>query len=118
MGRDPSLRMAWENERRIVDDVLPLPAGPGLLIRSVQQGQVRWALKVLHADGSVGVYDVPVKRRISLRISRETSVRAGWSCCFGQPPAQESRWDTHAASSDRFPAGLVSGFEGPSMAAH
>jgi hypothetical protein len=60
MGRDPSLRMAWINERRIVDDVLPLPAGPGLLIRSIQQGQVRWALKVLHPDGSVGVYDIPV----------------------------------------------------------
>jgi hypothetical protein len=61
MGRDPSLRMAWINERRIVDDVLPLPAGTGLIIRSIQQGQVRWVLKVLHPDGSVGVYDVPVK---------------------------------------------------------
>jgi hypothetical protein len=61
MGRDPSLRMAWINERRIVDDVLPLPAGPALLIRSVQQGQVVWVLKVLHPDGSVGVYGVPVK---------------------------------------------------------
>lgn len=60
MARDPSLRMAWINERRIVDDVLPLPAGPGLLIRSVQQGQVRWALKVLRPDGRVTVYDVPV----------------------------------------------------------
>jgi hypothetical protein len=61
MGRDPALRMAWINDRRTVDEVLPLPAGPGLLIRSVQQGQVRWMLKVLHPDGSVGVYDVPVK---------------------------------------------------------
>lgn len=61
MGRDPSLRLAWINERRIVDDVLPLPAGTGLLIRSIQQGQVRWVLKVLRPDGGVGVYDVPVK---------------------------------------------------------
>jgi hypothetical protein len=61
MARDPSLRMAWINDRRTVDEVLPLPAGPGLLIRSVQQGQVRWTLKVLHSDGSVEVYDVPVQ---------------------------------------------------------
>jgi len=61
LARDSSSLMAWVNERRTVDDVLPLPAGPGLLIRSVQQGQVRWVLKVLHPDGSVRVYDVPVK---------------------------------------------------------
>jgi hypothetical protein len=60
LARDPSRRMEWVNDRRIVDDVLPLPAGPGLLIRSFQQGQVRWVLKVLHHDGSIGVHDVPV----------------------------------------------------------
>jgi hypothetical protein len=60
MAREVPLRLAWINARRIVDDVLPLPAGPGLLIRSVQQGEVRWTLKVLHADNSVGVYEVPV----------------------------------------------------------
>ena len=60
IGREVPLRLAWINARRIVDDVLPLPAGPGLLIRSVQQGEVRWTLKVLHADNSVSVYDVPV----------------------------------------------------------
>jgi hypothetical protein len=60
MGHDVPRRLAWINQRRIVDDVLPLPAGPGLLIRSVQQGEVRWTLKVLHADNSVGTYDVPV----------------------------------------------------------
>jgi hypothetical protein len=53
-------RLAWVNARRIVDDVLPLPSGPGLLIRSLQQGQVRWTLKVLHPDSSVAIYDVPV----------------------------------------------------------
>jgi hypothetical protein len=60
MRRNVPRRMAWVNDRRIVDDVLPLPAGPGLLVRSVQQGQVRWVLKVLRPDGSVAVYDVPV----------------------------------------------------------
>ena len=43
-----------------MDDVLPLAAGPGLLIRSVQKGEVRWTLKVLHPDGSLSIYDVPV----------------------------------------------------------
>jgi hypothetical protein len=61
LGRDVPRRLAWINDRRTVDDVLPLPAGPGLLVRSVQQGQVRWTLKVLHPDGSLGVYDVPVQ---------------------------------------------------------
>ena len=60
MGHDVPRRLAWINQRRIVDDVLPLPAGPGLLIRSVQKGEVRWTLKVLHPDGKVVVYDVPV----------------------------------------------------------
>lgn len=59
MAREVPLRLAWINARRIVDDVLPLPSGPGLLIRSVQQGQVKWTLKVLHKDGKVSVYDVP-----------------------------------------------------------
>ncbi|HZZ19323.1 MAG TPA: hypothetical protein VFE25_08140 [Opitutaceae bacterium] len=60
LARDFPRRLAWVNERRIVDDVLPLPAGPGLLVRSVQQGQVRWSLKVLRHDGNIAVYDVPV----------------------------------------------------------
>ncbi len=60
MARDVPLRLAWINQRRIVDDVLPLPAGPGLLVRSVQQGELRWTLKVLHPDGKVSVYAVPV----------------------------------------------------------
>jgi hypothetical protein len=60
MARDVPSRLAWINERRIVDDVLPLAAGPGLLIRSVKKGEVGWVLKVLHADGSLGIYDVPV----------------------------------------------------------
>lgn len=66
LARDFPRRVAWVNERRVVDDVLPLPAGPGLLIRSIQQGRVRWVLKVLRHDGSVAVYDVPVHAQTSL----------------------------------------------------
>jgi hypothetical protein len=61
MGRDVPFRLGWVNERRVVDEVLPLPMGPGLLIRSIQQGQVRWVLKVLHSDGSVEVHELPVR---------------------------------------------------------
>jgi hypothetical protein len=60
MLRDFRSRGPWINARHIVDDILPLPAGPGLLIRSFQQGQVRWALKVLHPDGSIASYDLPI----------------------------------------------------------
>ncbi|HZZ19322.1 MAG TPA: hypothetical protein VFE25_08135 [Opitutaceae bacterium] len=60
LKRSFSPRMAWINARRTVDDVLPLPAGPGLLVRSVKQGQVNWALKILHPDGSIAIYDLPV----------------------------------------------------------
>jgi hypothetical protein len=60
MAHDVPRRLAWINQRRTVDDILPLPAGPGLLIRSVQQGEVRWMLKVLYPDGKVAVYDVPI----------------------------------------------------------
>jgi hypothetical protein len=60
MLRDFRSRGPWINARHIVDDILPLPAGPGLLIRSFQKGQVRWSLKVLHPDGSIAVYDLPI----------------------------------------------------------
>lgn len=54
-------RLAWVNDRRVVDDVIPLPSGPGLLVRSLRNGRVQWELKVLHADGKVTVYRVPVQ---------------------------------------------------------
>jgi hypothetical protein len=54
-------RMAWLNQRRILDEILPLPQGPALLIRSVFQGQVSWELKVLTQSGGVSVYRLPVR---------------------------------------------------------
>src|SRR5947209_2141484 len=40
------------NSHHVVDDILPLPQGPGLLIRSWgADGQVHWTLKVLQAGG-------------------------------------------------------------------
>jgi hypothetical protein len=53
----------WLNAHRVVDDILPLPQGPGLLVRSVgADGRARWELKVLTAD-RVRTYAVPLLGR-------------------------------------------------------
>jgi hypothetical protein len=50
----------WLNSHHVLDDILPLPQGPGLLVRSWGvDGQVHWTLKVLQAGG-VTTYAVPV----------------------------------------------------------
>lgn len=51
------------NGRRHVDDILPLPQGPGLLIRSWGDDQrAHWTLKVLQPTGIL-TYEVPVAGR-------------------------------------------------------
>ena len=52
-------RVAWLEPRRVVEDVLPLPQGPGLIVRSVAGGATRWQLKVLLADQRIATYDLP-----------------------------------------------------------
>jgi hypothetical protein len=53
----------WLNSHHVLDDILPLPQGPGLLVRSWgADGQVHWTLKVLQAGG-VTTYAVPVVSR-------------------------------------------------------
>jgi hypothetical protein len=52
-------RNAWINQRRTLDDVLSLPGGPGLIVRTAGRGTTRWQVKVLHPDGTVGVSDLP-----------------------------------------------------------
>ncbi len=59
-------RAAWLNQRRILDDILPLQQGPGLVIRSVSQGQVHWNLKVLTKAGGVATYNIPLKSQNEL----------------------------------------------------
>jgi hypothetical protein len=57
----PDPRAAWLNQRRTLEDILPLPEGPGLLIRSVSQGRPSWSLKVLDRNGSGHrTYTVPI----------------------------------------------------------
>ncbi len=55
----PELRTRWLNRHRIVDEVLPLPSGPGVVIRSVEAGAVRWELDVLEAQG-IRAYEIPI----------------------------------------------------------
>lgn len=57
----PDPRSAWLNQRRTLEDILPLPQGPGLLIRSVSQGRPSWMLKVLDRNGpGHKTYAVPI----------------------------------------------------------
>ena len=57
-----NLRAKWLAQYRIVDEVLPLPSGPGLVIRSVKEGEVHWELDVLGAGGIAG-YEIPIEGR-------------------------------------------------------
>lgn len=66
LSSQPEPRFAWLNQRRTVDEILPLPQGPGLVVRSVAQGQTRWVLKVLQNQGGIKVFDLPVPSRTEL----------------------------------------------------
>jgi hypothetical protein len=55
---DPAARFDWVNQRRILEDILPLPQGPGLIVRKVVQGQIRWELKILSDE--IATYEIPV----------------------------------------------------------
>jgi hypothetical protein len=69
-------RQLWNNQRRLVDAVLPLPAGPGLLVRTTLQGRTRWNLKVLPRQGAIGSAAVPVEASSEF-FSLAGDVRAG-----------------------------------------
>ncbi len=59
-------RAAWLNRRRILDDILPLEQGPGLVVRSLSQGQVHWQLKVLTKTGDIETYNIPLTAQSDL----------------------------------------------------
>ncbi|HVR07024.1 MAG TPA: hypothetical protein VMW75_03185 [Thermoanaerobaculia bacterium] len=59
MGISPPARSAFLNRHRVLDAILPLAQGPGLLIRSVSNGKVQWVLKVLRPEGGIASYEVP-----------------------------------------------------------
>jgi len=57
---DIRARYRWLNQRRALDEVLPLPTGIGFVIRTRANGLTRWQLKVLSPEGKVTPYDIPV----------------------------------------------------------
>lgn len=59
-GRSPQARFDVINQHRVLDDILPLAAGPGLLIRFVADGKVHWELKVLQSGARVLTYQIPL----------------------------------------------------------
>lgn len=73
---DGDARAAWLNQRRTLDEILPLPQGAGLVIRSVVDERTRWQLKVLRPSGSVETFDIPVASE-SARSHLRGDVRGG-----------------------------------------
>jgi hypothetical protein len=63
---DPNQQDGWLNQRRTLDEILPLPQGPGLVIRSVSGGQVHWDLKVLTQKGAIVSYRIPMQSQSEL----------------------------------------------------
>ncbi|HEV7670492.1 MAG TPA: hypothetical protein VGS22_18390 [Thermoanaerobaculia bacterium] len=54
-------REEWISRRRTVDTVLPLADGIGLVVRSRENGRLRWDLVVLQMDGGTSTHRLPVK---------------------------------------------------------
>lgn len=56
----PEVITPWLNQRRVLDDILPLPQGPALLVRyKGNDGKIHWDLKVLQPQG-IATYEVPM----------------------------------------------------------
>jgi hypothetical protein len=54
-------RWTWLNRRRVLDEILALPEGPGFLVRIREAAETRWELKVLRGSGEVVSYGVPIR---------------------------------------------------------
>ena len=60
----PRQRFAWLNQRQILDDILPMKEGLGLIVRQVVQGRVRWQLKHISlVGGRDRAYDLPIPQQ-------------------------------------------------------
>lgn len=64
LARDFVHRTKWLSSRTTVEDILPLEAGPALLLRSVSGGATRWDLAIFSGSAA--------PRRVSLPISFPT----------------------------------------------
>jgi hypothetical protein len=52
-------RFSFLNQRRVLESILPLEEGPGLIVRWVAGGKVHWELKVLQSGARVLTYQIP-----------------------------------------------------------
>lgn len=59
LSGDLRARAAWVNQRRVLDDIVVLPEGAGLFVRTSAGGVTRWDLHVLRPDGTVSSLPVP-----------------------------------------------------------
>jgi len=82
----PGSRLRWLNARRVVDEILPLPNGPAVVVRERFDDLTVWDLILLRADGTVEVNRLPVssqnpaaRLRGDVRGDRVALLIATWS---------------------------------------
>lgn len=51
LSTDVVARQQWINRRRIIDEIVELPEGPALIVRSAAEKRIRWELVLLTAAG-------------------------------------------------------------------
>ena len=97
-GRSAQARFDFINQHRVLEEILPLKEGPGLLIRSVKDGKVTWDLKVLQSGERVLSYQVPIagelpydRLRGDVRGNRIVLLRAAQDFDKLAPPYRVSR---------------------------
>lgn len=60
LGAIPEERFAWLNLRTTIEDILPLPQGPAIIVRTVSNGTTLWKMKLLRKDGTAETYAIPI----------------------------------------------------------
>lgn len=59
LSQDLRARSAWINQRRVLDEIVPLADGAGLFVRSVAGEKTLWALTLLRPDGRISSQPLP-----------------------------------------------------------
>jgi hypothetical protein len=60
LARSGSAQLQWINQRRVVEEILPLQEAPGIVVRERRGGMTRWQLGLLRADGRIDLEDLPL----------------------------------------------------------
>ena len=53
-------RYPWLSQRRVLDEILPLPSGPGFVVRTRAKGKTTWELKILRDARHVETVSIPL----------------------------------------------------------